>query len=91
MADYRLSKNGVIRNADSANIPNSPGNADWEKYQDWVALGNTPDPEVIVTLTLDEEIAQQSDWLRAIIEESFPNTTALKARVTAIRAAKGGS
>lgn len=25
-------------------IPNDPANSDWLAYQEWLALGNTPDP-----------------------------------------------
>ena len=48
MSDYQLATpdpNGpVIRTVDSAHIPNDPANRDWMEYQNWLALGNTPDP-----------------------------------------------
>lgn len=44
MADYKLTAQGVIRRADGAHIPDSPGNRDWRKYQAWLLAGNTPDP-----------------------------------------------
>jgi hypothetical protein len=50
MADYQLATpdvNGpVIRTADGASIPNDPANRDWIEYQNWLALGNVPDPYV---------------------------------------------
>lgn len=52
MGDYLLTtpdvEGPVQRTADSAFIPNDPLNADWIKYRDWRALGNTPDPFVPV-------------------------------------------
>ncbi len=30
-------------------IPNDPGNRHWQKYQKWLAAGNTPDPEFTQT------------------------------------------
>lgn len=47
MAEYKLradSENGVIRTADNANIPPDVNNKDWQEYQAWLAVPNTPDP-----------------------------------------------
>jgi len=48
MADYQLATEDpdgpVIRTRDQANIPNVPGNADWERYRVWRSLGREPDP-----------------------------------------------
>src|SRR5436190_3949675 len=41
---YGLIATGVMRFADNANIPNHPGNADWQRYQTWLAAGHTPRP-----------------------------------------------
>lgn len=35
---------GVIRIADSADIPADPENIDWQAYQQWRSEGNTPEP-----------------------------------------------
>lgn len=43
MAEYKLVENGVVR-SDGASIPNSEDNRDWQRYLDWLAAGNTPDP-----------------------------------------------
>lgn len=45
MSDYKLSFFGVKRMADGAHIPPSNGNLDWQKYQQWLAAGNIPDPK----------------------------------------------
>ena len=42
---YQLitSSNAVLR-SDGASIPDDPTNTDWQSYQAWLALGNTPSP-----------------------------------------------
>ena len=43
---YKLQENGVKRLSDSASIPESEGNYDWQKYLKWVSIeGNTPEPQ----------------------------------------------
>lgn len=34
----------VLRFPDMGNIPNDPGNTDWQEFQKWLAAGNTPQP-----------------------------------------------
>lgn len=47
MADYQLTYGlEVIRTADGATIPADAANSDWQRYQEWIAAGNTPDPYV---------------------------------------------
>lgn len=54
---YRLTtSNSVIRLSDSACIPFDPRNTDYQAYQAWLALGNTPQP--IDPPTLAEKTAQ---------------------------------
>jgi hypothetical protein len=36
--------NTVLRRIDSAYIPDDPANADFQRYTEWLAAGNTPDP-----------------------------------------------
>jgi len=42
---YKLMTHGVIRLADGASIPNDPANRDYLRFLEWVADGNTPDPQ----------------------------------------------
>ncbi len=42
--NFKLSDDGVIRLDNGANIPDDPGNRDWQEYQKWLAEGNTPEP-----------------------------------------------
>ena len=47
MALYQLTSNtSVIRTSDGAIIPKDDMNSDWQRYQEWTAAGNTPDPYV---------------------------------------------
>lgn len=41
---YKLLKSGVRRIADGSCIPDAAGNSDWQRYQEWLAAGNTPEP-----------------------------------------------
>ncbi len=34
----------IIRTTDNASIPFDPANTDYQKYLEWVAEGNTPEP-----------------------------------------------
>ena len=45
MAKYRLISNGVQDMETKAFIPDCGGNRHWQEYQEWLGLGNTPDPE----------------------------------------------
>ena len=45
---YELtSGTGILRTSDGALIPADPANVDYQNYEAWVALGNTPDPAVV--------------------------------------------
>lgn len=45
---YKLTGGGVIKD-EVQFIPDSLLNADWQTYQAWLALGNTPDPADVPT------------------------------------------
>jgi hypothetical protein len=41
---YKLINFGVLRLADNTFIPFDPANTDYQKYLEWLAEGNTPEP-----------------------------------------------
>lgn len=45
MAKYKLNGNGVNDTETGACIPPDEGNRHWREYQEWLAEGNSPDPE----------------------------------------------
>lgn len=52
MSAYRLtSTNTIVRTSDGACIPTDGGNTDYQRYLEWLALGNTPDPAPAPALT----------------------------------------
>ena len=45
---YKLSENGVTLTREDGSvlsIPNAEGNRHWREYQEWLAEGNTPEPQ----------------------------------------------
>ena len=72
---FKLIEGGVIRKFDGACIPDSPGNRDWKEYQEWLAEGNTPDPEFtpeeLARKPIDEEITQLRQDLRNVVKGQF--------------------
>ena len=77
MADYKLNgpdeSNGVIRNADGANIPNTVKNKDWKEYEKWRDAGGVPDPQYtqaeIDAMDLDQQKAALQQQINAATGE----------------------
>jgi len=65
---YKLMASGV-RRSDGASIPNAADNRDWKMYQEWLAEGNTPEPEFteqeLIDNALREEVADIKSQLQA--------------------------
>jgi hypothetical protein len=53
MSEYKLLAKGEVKGIDGAIIPNDPGNKDWIAYQEWLALGNIPDPLELIEERVD--------------------------------------
>lgn len=58
---YQLTQGtSILRLADNAFIPPSPGNRDYREYLEWVEAGNTPEPapepEPIPVLTTEQKL-----------------------------------
>jgi hypothetical protein len=86
MALYELTKDGVRNTVTNQIIPDDNRNRHWKLYQSWLDLGNTPDPQPpVISPTIDDEYDGQSEWLKALVQESGVNLVALKARVQANR------
>lgn len=58
---YQLTKNGntVRRLSDGAIIPESEGNRDWQEYQDWLSVGNIPEPTPEQAVIIPKEITMR--------------------------------
>jgi len=66
---YKLSGDGVKR-SDGACIPNCDGNHDWKEYQEWLAAGNTPDPEFTTEELISREVAEEVSELKADLRKA---------------------
>jgi len=66
---YKLIAEGVKR-SDGAFIPESMGNRDWRKYQEWLAEGNTPDPQYTEQELIDEAQNEEISGLKTDLKNS---------------------
>ncbi len=86
MALYERTPTGVKNTLTNEHILDDRHDFNWRMYQDWLNLGHTPDPQPpVIFPTIDQEWDQQSEWVKALVQESGINLVALKARVTANR------
>jgi hypothetical protein len=75
MAKYELTESGCRDKERGYHIPDDPNNRHWKEFQEWLAEGNTPDPEPVPVpptaeealnlqlLQTDKEMLRGFDWL----------------------------
>ncbi len=92
---------GVIRQSDSALIPNDPNNTDWKSYQDWLGQGNTPiaaDPAPTAAQILADmragaivqlgDPSSQSKFIRAVLLTILDELNTIRALLVPAQAAR---
>ncbi|MCQ3000446.1 hypothetical protein NLO98_11860 [Pseudomonas syringae] len=58
---YKLQSYGVLRLEDNAAIPSDPDNYDWRAYLEWIAEGNTAQPEFTEEQLAAQKLAREVD------------------------------
>jgi hypothetical protein len=78
MTDYVLTADPkvVLRTADGAWVPTEPLNRDGQKYLDWLAAGNVPDPYVV---PLNTSLDKRRFWTKAALDGYISQDSALDA------------
>ena len=71
---YKLQENGVYDTETGQSIPNSTGNRHWRMYLEWVALGNTADPEFTTQEIAD---AARADKIQELKNEGLSRIQAV--------------
>ena len=65
-----IGTNSVKRLADGDYIPFADGNRDYEEYKQWLAKGNTPEPEYADEELMIKEINSQIQEAKAYLTET---------------------
>ena len=71
---YKLQENSVLRLSDNASIPFVNGNTDYEIYKQWIAEGNTPEPEFTqeeLRTKFENEFRQNRDKLLSTVVDHY--------------------
>ena len=71
---YKLQSFGVLDTETGASIPSSEGNRHWRMYLEWVAEGNTADPE-FTTTEIDD--ATKADKIQELKDEGLTRIQAV--------------
>lgn len=65
MAKYKLNPNGVTDTETGACIPEASDNRHWVEYQEWLAEGNVPDPDLNDYLAQAKAVKCAGIWAEA--------------------------
>lgn len=65
---YKLQGQSIKRLSDGASIPMVNGNIDYEEYKQWLAEGNTPEPEVTETELLTKTKAEIESAIQSMLD-----------------------
>lgn len=68
---YKLMGDGGVLRSDGASIPNDDANRDWKEYQEWLAQGNTPDPEFTESELTAKATAEEISNLKADLRNAM--------------------
>lgn len=93
---YKLSENGVTLTREDGSvlsIPNAEGNRHWREYQEWLAEGNTPEPQFTAAelqakedaeaVAASQQYLKDTDYIVLKLAEAMAlgqDTTAMKAK-----------
>ena len=67
---YKLMGGNGVKRSDGACIPNCADNHDWKEYQEWLAEGNTPEPQYTLEDRLAMERADEISELKADLRKA---------------------
>ncbi len=69
---YKLVEGGVVRLKDMAFIPDDPANRDWQEYVEWLAEGNTPEPQYTFAELQKIKLQELQLSAKSHIEQFYP-------------------
>ena len=83
---YKLQENSVLRLSDNASVPMVDGNTEYEEYKQWLAEGNTPEPQY----TAEELLAKLKAEISSAIQ-SMLDTKAVELRWDDMKSARAAA
>ena len=67
----------ILRDADNANIPPDPNNADYRVYLAWVAAGNTPTPAPAPAPVVPSQVSRRQFFAQAVAQGLIQQSDAI--------------
>ena len=68
---YKLIGGNGVKRSDGACIPNCADNRDWKEYQEWLAEGNTPEPEFTTEELTAKAMAEEISNIKAELQNAM--------------------